>query len=134
MDGIHGRDPNPELEAYDPLNDYQDGYLAGLAERESHTAWADPNWEPPKLLGPQGDLPFKKGDKVKIPRATMIHTTYHGNRRAGRTYTVTLHDVYDGVPAHRDYRTREVVAPQAPKALWAGTGGYWSTADLNDLI
>ena len=132
MDGLHGRGPDSELEE---TEDYQDGYLAGAHDRE-RTLWADPGWTPPKFLGPVGKeaLPFKKGDKVRIPRTTLIHTTYHGERRAGRTYSVTLHDVYDGVPAHRSHcNFKDIVRPEPPKALWAGTGGYWSRADVNDL-
>lgn len=129
MDGISGKEPDPELDRSD---EYSKGWLAGASDREAGIA-------PPKFFGPC-ELPCKRGDEVTIPKGTTVSNIHHGVRKAGRTYKVKLHDVYPGVPAYIDYHHRSnpnedgVVRPTAPKLVWPGTGGYWSDADVNEVF
>lgn len=125
MAGLKGEEPSSNLQ------DYEDGWLAGAEDREK--LGSDPVL--PKYLGPC-ETPLKRGDEVSIPKGTTISTIYHGVRKAGRTYTVKLHDVYPGMPAYRDYgySSGVIIRPTAPKLVWPGTGGYWSEADLNEVL
>lgn len=71
---------------------------------------------------------MKRGDKVIIPKGTIIFSTYSGwpdlGRAAGRTYRV------------EPYRSHleEVTSDGAEiwSVHWAGTGGYWKWAYLHD--
>jgi len=79
-------------------------------------------------IGPFGEIKkdYHRGMTVKIPKGTYVSRPTHPKERnfvAGRTYSVTLHDVYTG------YVNREKVIQ--PHLLWAGTGGYWCEADPN---
>lgn len=40
------------------------------------------------------------------------------------------------MPAYRDYSSPgdKIKRPTPPRLLWAGTGGYWSEADLNEVL
>ena len=54
------------------------------------------------------DTELKKGDRVTIKKGAVIKSTYFKSptRRAGRAYTVKLHDVYPArqvFVGHRDY-------------------------------
>jgi hypothetical protein len=130
MAGIQGEDPNPEL---DFSEEYSVGWLAGAKDKEAGII-------PPKYLGPVDELPCKRGDTVTIPKGTPVSTIYHGERKAGRTYKVKTHDVYQGMPAYIDYHrgsnqnADHVVRPTAPEVIWPGSGGYWSRANVNDLF
>lgn len=136
MAGLKGENPD---EAMAKSEDYSDGWLVGSEDRQKRLAEGVPEDKiVPKYLGPCTELPMKKGDKVSIPKGTIIDTINYGKRAAGRTYQVTLHDVYPGVPAHRDlhhgYNETRIVRPTEPQLLWPGTSGYWSTASLNEVL
>jgi hypothetical protein len=87
-----------------------------------------------KLIGyhDDKDLPVKCGDRVRIRKGTLIKTIYHGERLAGRTYTVRVDHLLNGMKAHKDYHGQELPA-EPPKVRWPGPGGYWSEADINDV-
>lgn len=125
MDGITGADPDPKLEK---SNEYSDAWLIGVADREAGI-------EPSKYMDTldRSELPVKRGDTVTIPKGTKIKTIYHGERLAGRTYKVELHNVYPAIPAHFEYGSRELRRPVPAKVIWPGTGGYWSEANLEDV-
>lgn len=131
-DALNGREPNPEL---DKSCDYIDGYLAGMVDREAGV-------QVPKYFGYCSDeeLPsFSKGQQVTIPKGTTIDCT--GPQRtkvAARTYKITVHDVYPGIVAYRDYNrdsrgTDGIVRPRNPRVVWIGAGGYWHEADVNAI-
>jgi len=80
----------------------------------------------PKLIGYQPVLPIKRGDRVRIPKGTLVKTVYHGVRLAGKTYTVKVDHTLNGMTDER-YGTHN------PTVRWAGPGGYWSEADFNDV-
>ena len=74
---------------------------------------------------PKEDLPVKQGDKVRIPKGTIVRNLYLGEKPAGRSYTVTVNHVLSGWEADGEKHN--------PKVCWPGTGGYWSEADINDV-
>lgn len=133
MAGLKGENPDEVLAKSE---DYSDGWLVGAEDRQRLLDLLVPEAEiVPKYLGPCTDLPLKRGDEVIIPKGTLISTIYHGERKAGRTYKVKIHDVYPGMPACRDYHSAgRIQRPTAPKLVWPGTGGYWSEANLNEVL
>lgn len=70
--------------------------------------------------------------RVRIPKGTLIKTIYHGERLAGRTYTVKVEHLLNGVSQHVNYH-QDVVPTENPKVRWPGPGSYWSEADINDV-
>jgi hypothetical protein len=77
-------------------------------------------------------LPIKKGMVVTIKKGTMIHTIGKEPRPAGRTYKVTVNHVTSGYTQHRAHHG-DIVPSQNPTIVWPGTGGYWTSADINDI-
>ena len=87
-------------------------------------------------------LPIKPGDTVTIGKGTKIRKTDgKGWRLAGRTHKVRVHHILPGC-------TKIERWPDDPKAdkdgfvtshlsnpfvVWAGSGGYWTEADINDI-
>jgi hypothetical protein len=67
MDGLSGKDPNPEL---DKSYEYEDGWLHGDADRKA-------GMTPDALLVP---VTLKRGDEVRIPKGVTVKTIYHGVR------------------------------------------------------
>lgn len=78
-------------------------------------------------------LPIKRGDKVRIPKGTMVRSMKNHNeaRPAGRSFVVTVHSMACGQNAHV-YRG-ETVAAVDPAVVWPGTGGYWCECSINDV-
>lgn len=85
-----------------------------------------------------------RGVKVRIKAGATIRSMHPG--KAGsivteRSRVVTLHDVYAGhVDAggfqrlrHQSEREKLLASVRQPEVVWAGTGGYWRHADLNDV-
>ena len=67
----------------------------------------------------------KQGDKVVVPKGTVIRTMHpsRGPRyEAKRDTTVKVSTVYDWKP---EYSGRE------PQISWAGSGGYWCEAPIS---
>lgn len=83
---------------------------------------------------PESELPIKRGDKVRVPKGTFIRTT-HPQRENGpskRTQTVTINHILNGTDEHKGYHG-EWQYRTNPSVVWAGTGGYWCEADINDV-
>lgn len=108
--------------------DYEAGWLAGAVDREAGKS-------PTAYLGfrEDRDLPIKQGDTVTIPKGITVKTVYKDPKPAGRTYKIKVNHIMPGSNAYLDWN-REVVRPTGPKVVWPGPGGYWSEADLNDVI
>jgi hypothetical protein len=70
-------------------------------------------------------LPFKPGDRVLIPKGIPIRNVRRGRYVCGRAYTVTVHHILPGAGISEPFEN--------PKIVWAGSAGYWSEADINDL-
>lgn len=117
----------------------------------------------PKLLGfhYHEQLPFKKGEKVKISKGTFVHSTnpkhksnlgrHYGSFYLKRDLWVTIHhfgcgqsveehdylkdykDIYPDAPIiETQYGLR--YATQNPSVIWAGSGGYWHEVDINEVL
>ena len=125
VDALFGRKPDQASLSY------ENGYLHGLYDRDAELA-KDPNWVPPQYLTLDNTPPFKKGDKVVVPKGTPVRRIGKGTVSAGRTHSVTLHDVYPMVEAYTCY-DGEFKRPRPPQAVWAGAGGYWADADITSL-
>lgn len=125
MDGILGLDPDEDLDFSG--SGYETGWLLGNADREA-------GMTAPKY--PAGTLlPTLKGVEVTVPKGAMVKTIGKPEKAAGRTYKVKVHDVHPGVPAHFPYGfNSEFIRPTSATVMWAGTGGYWAEAKLEDLI
>jgi hypothetical protein len=81
----------------------------------------------PKFEGyiPDHELPIKRGDTVTIPKGTLVKNVRTGVTIAGRTYKVKVDHFISGMTHD------QVKIP--PKVCWAGSGGYWSEVDINDI-
>lgn len=82
-------------------------------------------------------LPIMSGDKVTITKGTIIRKN-GANKPAGKTFTVTVHHVLNGwKPDASDIAYAERHGNTStgwnPKVVWAGSGGYWCEADMNDI-
>lgn len=93
------------------------------------------------LLGyvPPDQLPVLAGQEVVIPRGTRIRSTHprvHGDTFAKRTYRVRADHTISGMDRREDaYAIRKGFNLfENTKVRWAGTGGYWSEADINHVI
>ena len=95
-----------------------------------------------RSIGPFGNLPVRKGQKVRIlkgaPLMTMgasaaerDHKELHGcHRFAKRAYTITVHTNNEGWCETHDFdRMRfkyQVNGLRDQRIEWSGTGGYWT--------
>lgn len=124
--GLAGEDPDPQLENY---SEYADGWLMGCADREAGKKL-------PKYLGfsRDADLPVKQGQEVTILKGTVVRCN-GVTKQAGRTYKVKIHHILSGTNIYVEGNAfrRELHPMTSPTICWAGTGGYWAEADLNDI-
>lgn len=122
LDGLEGKDPTSKSD------EYELGWLAGYEDKELGKKLAP-------FCGPVEKLPVKRGDRVTIPRMTVIR--YRGeSKEAKRSYEVEVNDVDQGVPAYVDYchfQEPTLVRPTVARVIWVGAGGYWSSCDLADV-
>ncbi len=113
------------------------------------------------------DLPFKKGDRVRVKKGARLFSTHPqkgGYYESYRSQVVTVKHMMRGqtyMPPHitegeRDRlelkgfgeqlaemdRLRKTdmqawhnfrIHTRNPRVVWAGTGGYWIEADVNDV-
>ena len=78
------------------------------------------------------DLPFRQGQRVRIRKGTVISKTKSGSSFvAGRTYVVEVRSLDNGADGY--VRDGHVVEAQNPRVVWVGSGGYWHSADINDV-
>jgi hypothetical protein len=90
-----------------------------------------------KFEGYVEKLPICSGDKITIKKGTMVRCNGE-TKPAGKTYKVTVHHVLNGYKpdaAEIAYQERHgnTVVGWNPKAVWPGSGGYWSEVDMNDI-
>ncbi len=76
-------------------------------------------------------IPFKRGGDVLIPKNVRVVSTRPKNKEylTKRAYRVTVNHI---LPGH-DATGCEYPACN-PRIVWAGAGGYWCMADINDLL
>lgn len=84
------------------------------------------------------ELPIKRGDSVRLRAGAPVRTT-HPTRRCitnKRTRTVTVLSIDCGQSrciGYDDAGNQIWQHISDPGIRWAGTGGYWHTADLIDV-
>lgn len=89
---------------------------------------------PRKLEGYHDALPIKAEDVVLIRKGTRVKTVQQGERRALRTYRVRVHHTLAGRNHPAGHPRHDPTYPvENPKVVWAGPGGLWSEADINDV-
>lgn len=91
-----------------------------------------------KFEGYVEKLPIHSGDTITIPKGTVVRQRGE-SKPAKRTFKVKVHHVLNGYTpdaAEQAYQARHG-NPNAvgfnPKAIWAGSGGYWCEVDMNDV-
>jgi hypothetical protein len=126
MDGLRGDDPDPKLSEF-PDSEYNDGWLVGDEDRRHgvkppkyNASFTKPNIE--------GNI---RGKEVVIPRGTLVKVVGKPEKPAGRTYKVIVHHLTSGITAWKS--GREFHRPEPPKVVWAGPGGYWAEASIEDV-
>lgn len=75
------------------------------------------------------DMPVKKGTKVLIKKGTALRSTHPTRKNfvAKKDYIITT---FNSDP---EWKTEEGTVYPA-KVEWAGTGGYWTWANLADVV
>ncbi len=125
--GLRGEDPDAELGRLNPR--YEEGWLLGAEDRQKGV-------QPKKYMGYHGDaqLPIKQGQVVTIRKGTLVRCN-GVTKPAGRTYKVIVRSLGCGCNIFVEGNAfREQVRPMtSPTVIWAGTGGYWAEADINDI-
>lgn len=87
-----------------------------------------------KFVGYHDDdeLPIKPGMTVTILKGTVIKTIGQEPRKAGRTYKVRVDHILNGSFPRQGYHNFEESGSN-PTVRWPGSGGYWSSVDINDI-
>ena len=78
------------------------------------------------------ELPIKRGMMVTIKKGTIVKTVGRAPKPAGKTYKIKVHSLGGGSNQYRGYHG-DIMPAQNPTVVWAGPGGYWSEADINDI-
>lgn len=86
------------------------------------------------------DLPIKAGDWVVIKKGIWVRTLCKERKTAGKTYKVRVNHILPGMGYPEGHPDREHASlfrkPGEvinPMVVWAGPGGYWTEADINDV-
>jgi len=127
MDGLRGDDPDPKLTGSE---EYDDAWLVGAADREKgvkHTSF----------LAVKVSLKLK-GKEITIPKGIMVQRLGRPPKPAGTTYRVKVDHILHCCPAFWDFHAgrdrKELIRPKPTAVCWAGAGGYWVEASINDVI
>ena len=124
MDGLQGKDPDPKLSEWVD-SDYNEGWLVGDEDRRRGV-------KPPKY-GVGEPIPNLKGKEILIPKGTLVKVVGKPEKPAGKTYKVIAHHVNEGSTAWKAMGSSIFHRPDPPKVIWAGPGGYWAEAALEDV-
>jgi hypothetical protein len=91
---------------------------------------------PKKFVGYCDPTSFQvcKGQWVTIPKGTLLGSTGPGKHGpAGRTYKVRIHSITNGWSREQRHPGDPEAMVVNPTVQWAGAGGYWTWADMNDI-
>ena len=89
---------------------------------------------PGKLEGYHDVLPIRAEDVVLIRKGTRVKTVQQGERLVLRTYRTRVHHTLSGRNYPAGHPRHDPSYPiENPKVVWAGPGGLWSEADINDV-
>jgi hypothetical protein len=82
------------------------------------------------------DLPIKRGDRVRILKGAIVYSMRpKGTKAAGRNFTVTVVSVGCGQNFPEGHPRHDKTYPvRNPEVTWVGSGGYWQSADINDVV
>ena len=129
LDGLKGNDPDPKLSEC-PGSEYNEGWIIGAEDRKNGVLV-------PKFVGYHKDeeLPVQRGMTVTIPKDTIVKTIGQDPKPAGKTYKVRVDHILGGTIAYWDNngQSPRLIRPTAPSIRWAGSGGYWSEVDINEI-
>lgn len=132
--------PEPWTPEQTPLMFTQESLLEiGTPEALNCAVWMEQNGKTElAYVGPFGEPEkvFRKGVKVRIRKGAHIKNLSKGDYVAGRSYVVTIHDLYRGWAAGHDAELfgHTMGKPvRMPELVWPGTGGYWSYVSPNDV-
>lgn len=78
-------------------------------------------------------MPFTRGDKVVLPAGTIVSS--RGEEKVlGRKQTVTAHMVNGGYYGEKRTADGWVRTLVPPTVTWAGSGGYWMDARVDEEV
>lgn len=87
--------------------------------------------EPKEYEGYCETIPYKAGDRVRVRKGTVV--SYKGREKTlKRDTVVTVNHINKGSNQYVR-RVDDVVSMTNPNIVWAGSGGYWVTCDINQL-
>lgn len=77
------------------------------------------------------NLPIKPGDVITIPRGIRVKTMRPGVNSyiTKRSFKTKVYFVTNGFSENM-----MGIPPRNPMVEWAGSGGYWCEADINDIL
>jgi hypothetical protein len=79
---------------------------------------------------PNEKMPFRQGNRIRIPAGTVVDSTHPRRKRftLTRAHTIVVNHTLPGI-GYPDSLDRK-----SPRVCWPGTGGYWCEVDINDLV
>lgn len=89
-------------------------------------------------IGPFSAFVPTKGQRIRVKKGAAIRSAHPGTPQGGviaaRDQVVTVDWAHAGFIDHgRHFSRREEDAMRDGEVTWAGTGGYWRRASLNDV-
>ena len=113
-----------------------------LARQESATLMACAEWmmdnniDQMANVGPLIGTPVKKGQRVRVRKGAKVTGTFQGGKEGiilARSQVVTVHALDKGYLNFLEGRDRKSPKMVQSRVVWAGSGGYWRYAELNDV-
>lgn len=86
------------------------------------------------LLGYHSDGSDKmlmQGQIFILPKGVKYHSMHYGWKTAKKTSRKKLHHMLNGAV---EYAGMEIKIISNPEVRWVGSGSYWCSADINDII
>lgn len=85
----------------------------------------------------EDELPLKDGDKVVIPKGVKVRSFNPSKKDyVTKQKTTVVARIGNGSADPKDGDSTHVLmhALSNPTVTWAGSGGYWCSVDLNDIL
>lgn len=127
MDGLQGKEPDAQLAG---LNEYDDAWLIGTQDRDKGVK--------PTAYPFLEKRPELRGRMVIVPKGVMVKVIGKDPKPAGKTYKVKVDHMLSPCAAYWDtscgWNRKELVRPRPAAVCWAGAGGYWAEASLDDVV
>lgn len=84
-------------------------------------------------VGPFGALPFKRKSRVRIRKGALVHSLHPNSKGTAPSKTSLVVKAHFVDPGFVDARAPASECVRQPRVTWAGAGGYWRSADANDV-